>query len=288
MLRQRALSSVVIVAVTLAAAVLGRAVFAAFVVVALGVALHELYGIFRHAGHRPLAAVGFGAVLVLPVVALLGRWDAWAPGLIALAVLLPLGALLLRADHRGALTDWALTVTGALYVALPAAYFVLLRELPGAAAPWLGRLDAAGLWQSAGHAATARGLGWFLLAQVVTWLTDVGAYFVGRRWGRRKLAPAISPGKSVAGAVGGVAAAAPTAWLCAWLFGLSLGPAALGVGALLSVAGQAGDLAESLLKRQAGVKDSGALIPGHGGILDRLDSLLVVAVATYFLALLAA
>ncbi|HEX5504672.1 MAG TPA: phosphatidate cytidylyltransferase [Thermomicrobiales bacterium] len=287
MLRQRALSSVAIVALTLAAAVLGRAVFAAFVVIVLGIALHELYGMFRHAGHRPLAAVGYGAVLVLPVVALLGRWDAWAAGLLALVVLAPLGALLLRAEHRGALTDWALTVAGALYVALPAAYVVLLRQLPGAAAPWLATLDAAGLWQAAGHVATARGLGWFLLAQVVTWLTDVGAYVVGRRWGRRKLAPAISPGKSVAGTVGGVAVAAPAAWLCAWLFGLPLGPAALGVGALLSVAGQAGDLAESLLKRQAGVKDSGALIPGHGGVLDRLDSLLVVAVATYFLALLA-
>lgn len=287
MLKQRAVSSVVIVALTLGAAILGRLTFTLFTTVILGLAARELFALFRHAGHRPLTVAGYATVAALPAIALTRQWGAWSAPLIAAVVLLPLLPLLARRDHAGALTDWALTVTGALYIGLPAAHFVLLRELPGNLGSVADWLDASGRWQLRGYDATARGLSWFLLAQVVTWLTDVGAYLVGRRWGRRKLAPRISPGKSVEGAIGGLAAGALSAWGCAALFGLGLRPlVALGAGLLLSLAGQLGDLAESLLKRQAGVKDSGALVPGHGGILDRLDSLLVVVVVTYYLALL--
>jgi phosphatidate cytidylyltransferase len=132
---------------------------------------------------------------------------------------------------------------------------------------------------------TALGLGWYLLAQIVTWLTDVGAYLVGRSIGRHKLAPAISPGKTIEGGLGGLILGALAALACSVAFGLPLHPlVALAIGALLSAIGQAGDLAESLIKRQAGVKDSGSLIPGHGGVFDRIDSLLVVVTVTYYLA----
>lgn len=287
MLKQRALSSVVIVALTLGAAILGRLAFTLFTTVVLGLTARELFALFQHAGHRPLTVAGYATVATLPAIALTRQWGAWSAPLIAAVVFLPLLPILFRRDHTGALTDWALTVAGALYIGLPAAHFVLLRELPGNLGSIADWLDASGRWQLRGYDATARGLSWFLLAQVVTWLTDVGAYLVGHRWGRRKLAPRISPGKSVEGAAGGLVAGALSAWGCAALVGLGLHPlVALGAGLLLSLAGQLGDLAESLLKRQAGVKDSGALVPGHGGILDRLDSLLVVVVVTYYLALL--
>jgi phosphatidate cytidylyltransferase len=122
--------------------------------------------------------------------------------------------------------------------------------------------------------------GLFLILWVflVTWSTDIGAYFVGRSFGRRKLAPSISPGKTVEGFYGGIAAASVIAG--AWVLATGLGRPLLALAPLLAIAAQAGDLFESWMKRRAGIKDSGAWLPGHGGILDRLDGLVPVAVLT--------
>jgi phosphatidate cytidylyltransferase len=124
----------------------------------------------------------------------------------------------------------------------------------------------------------AHGLDLLVWAFIVTWSTDIGAYFAGRRFGRRKLAPAISPGKTVEGLYGGVAAA--TLLGGAWALATGLGIALLALAPVLAVAAQAGDLFESSMKRRAGVKDSGTWLPGHGGVLDRLDGLVPVAVLT--------
>ena len=113
---------------------------------------------------------------------------------------------------------------------------------------------------------------------IVTWSTDIGAYLVGRRFGHRKLAPAISPGKTVEGLIGGVVAAAILGG--AWTLYAKLGAALLPLAPVLALAAQAGDLFESGMKRRAGVKDSGAWLPGHGGVLDRLDGLVPAAVLT--------
>jgi phosphatidate cytidylyltransferase len=113
---------------------------------------------------------------------------------------------------------------------------------------------------------------------IVTWSTDIGAYFAGRRLGRRKLAPSISPGKTVEGLYGGIAAA--TLLGGAWALARGLGIALLPLAPVLAIAAQAGDLFESGMKRRAGVKDSGTWLPGHGGVLDRLDGLIPVAVLT--------
>ena len=113
---------------------------------------------------------------------------------------------------------------------------------------------------------------------IVTWSTDIGAYFAGRRFGRRKLAPSISPGKTVEGLYGGIAAAILLGG--AWAYATHLGVALFALAPILAIAAQAGDLFESAIKRRAGVKDSGAWLPGHGGVLDRLDGLVPVAVLT--------
>lgn len=130
------------------------------------------------------------------------------------------------------------------------------------------------------HALTPRGPAWVLLLLALVWAADIGAYFVGRGMGRHKLAPYVSPGKTREGAVGGVLATALAAAL-AGHFGLGLdGLALAGLVALalpVATASIVGDLAESLFKRTAGVKDAGTLFPGHGGVLDRLDSLLAAA-----------
>lgn len=122
------------------------------------------------------------------------------------------------------------------------------------------------------------GLALLLWIFVVTWATDIGAYFVGRSFGRRKLAPSISPGKTVEGLYGGMAAA--TILGGGWALLTGLNPVLVVLAPLLALAAQGGDLFESRMKRVAGVKDSGDWLPGHGGLLDRLDGLVPVAVLT--------
>ena len=122
------------------------------------------------------------------------------------------------------------------------------------------------------------GLDLLVWAFVVTWATDIGAYFAGRSFGRRKLAPTISPNKTVEGLYGGIAAA--TLFGGAWVFATHLRLPLLALAPVLAIAAQSGDLFESGMKRRAGVKDSGQWLPGHGGALDRLDGLVPVAVLT--------
>lgn len=132
------------------------------------------------------------------------------------------------------------------------------------------------------------GRAWLVLLTVVTVGSDSGAYYVGTRWGRHKLCPAVSPGKSWEGYVGGIITALAGVLLVGWLV-LPAGNRLqlLLFAFILAQAGVIGDLLESVLKRGAGVKDSGALLPGHGGILDRIDSLLLAAPVLYYLLLLA-
>jgi phosphatidate cytidylyltransferase len=137
--------------------------------------------------------------------------------------------------------------------------------LPALALLWVRERDAHGFEL----------LVWIFL---VTWSTDIGAYFVGRAIGRRKLAPLISPGKTVEGLFGGMAAA--TLVSGGWVLAMGLGRPLLILAPLFALAAQGGDLFESWMKRRAGLKDSGNWLPGHGGVLDRLDGLVPVAVLT--------
>src|SRR5690606_39298228 len=122
----------------------------------------------------------------------------------------------------------------------------------------------------------------------VTWINDTCAYFAGRKWGRRKLIPTVSPGKTVVGAVAGLAGAVAVGGAYAAIvldgrYGFGLGWAAGAAGGLLvGVVALIGDLAESVIKREAGVKDSGNLFPGHGGVLDRLDALFFAIPVAYW------
>lgn len=182
-----------------------------------------------------------------------------APGLAAGPGFLALGLVLGAAFFVGAVTRRRQLAAGVLYIGLPVLALVLLREQ-------FGLLTT--IW-----------------AMALVWACDTGAYFAGRAVGGPKLAPAISPNKTWAGFVGGVAAAGVFAALLLPL-GLAL-PLAIATPLLAAIA-QGGDLFESHLKRVAGVKDSGNLLPGHGGILDRLDGLVAVAPAAALLALLVA
>ena len=129
------------------------------------------------------------------------------------------------------------------------------------------------------HGSGSRGPQLVLILLVMIWLADSGAYFSGRRWGHRRLAPLISPGKTWEGVYGGVLASLLFAAIAGWIYSRSIGwtLAFLPVALLVVLFSIAGDLLESLMKRQCGVKDSGNIIPGHGGVLDRIDSLLAAA-----------
>ena len=146
------------------------------------------------------------------------------------------------------------TVAGFVYALLPAISLLWIRERD------------------------ADGLDLLLWVFIVTWATDIGAYFVGRAFGQKKLAPSISPNKTVAGLYGGVAAA--TLLGGAWVLYRDLNHALIILAPVFAAAAQAGDLFESWMKRRAGVKDSGNWLPGHGGLLDRLDGMMPVAVLT--------
>jgi phosphatidate cytidylyltransferase len=171
-----------------------------------------------------------------------------------------------------AVACWALASAGSLYLGLPAFAAIALRSLGGdVSSAWLTRLthDFALGWEP-----FPRGAAWVLTVVVTTWAGDTCAYLSGRALGTHRLAPRLSPNKTIEGAVGGLLGAVVVSWFAVTQFELATWWVGILTGALLGIAGQIGDLSESFLKRQAGVKDSGAVIPGHGGLLDRIDALL--------------
>ena len=154
---------------------------------------------------------------------------------------------------------------------------------------WLGLTLGAAVYPGAllAHAPLLRGLDqgleWVVFLLVVTFSTDTSAFFVGKTIGKRPLAPTISPGKTLEGAIGGFLAAVAAALVAAWALGIDVSvPVIVALGALMGVVGQTGDLFESKLKRLAGVKESGRLLPGHGGVLDRLDSIVFNLALVYY------
>lgn len=288
-MRTRTLSSLAVILVGLVPVVIGGPVFA-LLMLGLGVAAYREYLVLvaPAAGIDLTSAAGAGAAMValFALPALLAAEGGLLFALVWSAVVAP---LLLAMGGRfrvpgSGFTAWTLMATGTLYLGLPIYAATALRALPGP-------LDATWLTQTADRLAivwepTPRGLAWTILVVISTWIGDTAAYLVGGRIGRRKLVPRLSPNKTVEGALGGLAGATAAA-LVVWT-GFGLGDWWLGaiVGAILGIAGHAGDLAESFLKRQAGVKDSGTLIPGHGGVLDRIDALLFAFPAGYILAAL--
>jgi phosphatidate cytidylyltransferase len=232
----------------------------------------EFYGLRRLSGEHPFRELGAGgaggAVLIAtgaPTV------DAFA--IPALGLLLGLyaasfaAALHLRWPGGSPIGAASTTVSGVLYVGVPLAFVPILRALPATRGGGVPEM-------------IMPAMGFILLPLLVTWANDSAAYFVGHAVGRRKLFPSLSPGKTWEGAIGGVVGSIAAAVTCSiWFLDelpvLAVSPAeAALIGAVIGVVAQVGDLVESALKREAGVKDSGRVFPGHGGVLDRVDSLI--------------
>jgi phosphatidate cytidylyltransferase len=229
-------------------------------VVALSIAgIAEFYRMVERVGYRPVWEAGMAAGVLF---ALEAAWpQSWQSAILPTLLVYTVVLQLRRGRPERVLVNTALTVLGALYVGYLMSYALRLRALDG------------GPGHPAGPAPA-------LLVIFSVWAADSAAYFVGLGAGRRKLLPHVSPNKSVEGAVGGVAAGILAGVICAAAFHLAL-PMAATVGGLCAVASVLGDLWESAIKREVGVKDAGGLLPGHGGILDRFDGLLFAMVVGY-------
>lgn len=265
MLRTRALSALFLVPPLVIALWIGLPAIAAVLVVVALLGGLEVFRLLRSAGYPSLPMLGTALAVALVLEAAIAPGGEKALLLVAIATVLAGVGAFGREDPRDGLVAWVATVFGGVYVGLIAFVLHLASDAPAvpADAP-LHILSAA--------------QGWILLLVLGVWSYDTGAYLVGRQFGRHRFLTHISPSKTIEGLVGGlVATTVVTALLLAALGQLPVG--ALALGPLLGLAAQAGDLAESMLKRAAGAKDSGTLIPGHGGILDRIDSFLFAAPA---------
>ena len=242
--------------------------FVVLAAAAVVLALAEFYALSAKIGARPQVFLGYAAALAIGASFVLDSPGAALGALVTLAIL-SLSAGVLRPDRiSDSLLSASATGFGVVYVGLLGGCLIGIRMMP----------------ESAPQTTTVH-LGSKLLTMffATVMMTDTAAYYVGRAAGRHKLAPRISPGKTVEGAIGGLFGAMIAAVVCRWTFfpGLPLSHALL-LGSAIGVIAQIGDLAESMLKRCAGVKDSGRLLPGHGGMLDRIDSILFCAPLLYY------
>ncbi len=261
---QRVITAVIAIPVVLAFVWLsgwwGFAV--AFLAVILGV--YELHNMMVHEGYHPIIWMSFALSILFLLAAMFPqqRLILLEVGLSA-ALLITFPLLFIRKKLDGAMVDWSLTLAIPVYLGWPMSVFLLLRGFPGGITP--------GFW-------------WILTVFLGVWGFDSGAFFAGHFFGKHKLAPNISPAKTWEGVAGGlVFSIAAALLLTTWPLGIPWYLAIL-LGILIGIAATLGDLAESLIKRQTHVKDSGQFMPGHGGLLDRIDSLLFAVIVVFIFA----
>jgi phosphatidate cytidylyltransferase len=259
MLRHRILTTVVGLPLLIAIIWSGEPWFTLLMATMAGLAGWEFY---RMAGRLKIQPIAYFAIVFIVLITVSPHcpYTLVLPVLITGAVIISLIWLLFRHPRDQAFTNWAWTMAGIIYVGWMLSYWVELRHLEF-------------------------GMALVFLAMFTTFANDTSAFFVGRAWGKHSLAPSISSGKTWEGAIGGL--------LCSVVASLLIGSIIFKVpysywqvalaGLIISVFAQFGDLVESLLKRNTGVKDAGKLVPGHGGILDRVDSLLFTGVIVYYL-----
>ncbi|MBK8541996.1 MAG: phosphatidate cytidylyltransferase [Ardenticatenia bacterium] len=265
-MRTRAISGLLYVAILLLLATRGGSAWTALVSLLCLLAVHEALALARACGadaHRPVALAG---ALAMPVAWQVGGPPALVPALVLVVLAAGIDQIRRRPEARR-LVDWLATIALPVAIALPLAHLVGLRQLS---------------WphpQAAGPA-------WLLVVLGLVWANDSAAYLAGRAFGRRPFFASISPKKTWEGAVAGMLACGLLGAGLPRLAGAGFSLTAwqgLWIGLVVALAGTTGDLMESVMKRQAGVKDSGTLMPGHGGILDRVDSLIWVAPVAFYL-----
>jgi phosphatidate cytidylyltransferase len=272
-LTKRTITAVIAAPLALAMIYLGGLPLAAFLAAIAAGCAWEYFRIAREGGLNPLDPIGIPLAGLVPLTVYAASIGLFQPSLAiaAAGVLVIFAAVIWRRGPTGRpLGAAASTVFGVLYTGGMLSFGYALREYPYAVGDRAGSVLVA-------------------FPLVLTWASDIGAYAVGRTLKGPKLIPSVSPGKTISGALGGLAATVLASWLYVRFaltpvasLAMTL-PAIILFGVVISVAAQIGDLAESLLKREANVKDSSHLVPGHGGLLDRLDSVLFVLPVAYLL-----
>jgi phosphatidate cytidylyltransferase len=247
----------------------------AFVALGLVVLLGtvELHNMLLHVGYRPLVWISFALSILFLIAAMFPSYRLSIIEIsLGVSLLVSFSWLFFRKRLDGAMVDWALTMAISLYLGWPTSFMLLLRGYTPAT------------FQGSGAVTLPTGAWWLLVVLLGVWGFDAAAFFSGRYFGRHKLAPEISPGKTWEGVVGGLVLSITAALVLTvvplhvpWYFAILLG-------VLVGMAATLGDLAESLIKRQTHVKDSGQIMPGHGGMLDRIDSLLFAVIVVYIFA----
>lgn len=266
MLVKRLLVTIVLLPIGMAAIIKGGWYLTALVAVFMCLAAWEYVTLFRLGGLKPAGVLVVGGTLLILIGRNVNGFDS-APWMISLLVLLSMTYHLV-AYERGrdqAGTDFAVTMGGIFYIGWLGAYFVSLRGL------------TEGKW-------------WILVVLPAVWFADTGAYFIGKRFGTHHLSPRLSPKKTWEGYLGGIIVGVLLTALFAAIWRVGAGPnsaitplrGAL-VGLVMGILPTLGDLGESMIKRQMGVKDSGNLLPGHGGAFDRVDSWLWAVVIGYYM-----
>jgi phosphatidate cytidylyltransferase len=256
-LRQRLLSAAVFIPILLAIIWLGNPWLCLLVAAVAALGSLELSRMATHGGWQPSVVLGVAFTLFFIADAYFAE-PIVTEILIPTAVVLPLLWLLLRSRGEKTLANWLWTVGGIFYIGWMLGHFIPLRELE-------------------------QGRDWVILALFTTFAADSGAFLIGRAWGRHLMVPRISPGKTWEGTCAGLVSGIAAAVALNAILGLPIGYWQVSLlGFLIAAFANVGDLVESMLKRKAGVKDAGRLIPGHGGILDRLDSVVFTVVLVYY------
>jgi len=273
-MRERAISAAVLVPVLFVVLAFGGVVLAGAVALVTGFAAIEVFRLLKGAGYVPFAALGTALALVVVLDAAFPEvLEGSGLLLVAVGIVLVAVASFTKVDPNDGLQAWIATIFGALYISLLS--FIIRLGMVAPEIPAGSPLSAIGAER-----------GWILLLILAVWSYDTGAYLVGKNFGRTKFLTHISPSKTVEGLLGGVVATTVVVAVMLWALGQN--PLhAIVLGLLTALAAQAGDLAESVIKRAAGAKDSGTLIPGHGGMLDRVDSFIFAApVVTFYVIVL--
>lgn len=257
MLKTRLLTALVSLPIIMFFVWKGGKLFAGFIIVIILLSIFEFYTLFRINLFRTLGILGivFGTIL-----GLIGRMQSEAiyNACLTITILMAVSLQLIDKEPKEALSSGSLAIFGLIYTSWLFSHVIILRQLP-------------------------QGMSYVFSVLAITWTGNTAAYIVGSKFGRKKLLPRITPKKTVEGAAAEVIVAVVTSILCIWCFnnGLAL-KHSICLGIILGIFSIMGDLTESMIKRAARVKDVSHFVPGHGGVLDRIDSLLFTIPAYYY------